>query len=166
MRHPVCSVGLLLVVLAMVAGSRASPSVSAQAGTATPTAGFIGLQEGISAWRVSEFSQAPSLYRFQFEPGAKLPGYADETLVLAYVERGTVTLHSDGHLSIARLESSDPPRITEPGAETVVAEGEYFVIPWRTPTEIWNHSEEIAWIQFAMMNPTNPVIVDPNASLG
>jgi hypothetical protein len=166
MQHLLVSVGLLFVALAIVAASGASPSVSAQAGSATPTAGFIGLPEGISAWRVSEFTQAPSLYRFQFEPGAKLPGYADETLVLAYVERGTVTLRSDGHLSISRLESSDPPRITDPGAETVVEEGEYFVIPWRTPTEIWNHSEEIAWIQFAMMNPTDPVIVDPNQPLG
>ena len=160
------TVGLLLVALVIGAGSAAAPDVSAQAGTATPTAGFIGLPEGISAWRVSEFTQAPSLYRFQFEPGAKLPGYSDETLVLAYVERGTVTLRSDGRLSISRLESSDPPRITDPGAETVVAEGEYFVIPWRTPTEIWNHSEEIAWIQFAMMNPTDPIIVDPNEPLG
>ena len=166
MRHVLFVVGPLLVVLAVVAGHGAPAAVSAQAGTATPTAGFIGLPEGISAWRVSEFTQAPSLYRFQFEPGAKLPGYADETLVLAYVERGTVTLHSDGRLSIARLESSDPPRIADPGAETVVAEGEYFVMPWRTPTEIWNHGEEIAWIQFAMMNPTNPVIVDPNAPQG
>src|SRR5215217_2488327 len=81
MRHLFVRVGLLLVALAMVAGSSPSPSVSAQVGTATPTAGFIGLPEGISAWRVSEFTQAPSLYRFQFEPGAKLPGYADETLV-------------------------------------------------------------------------------------
>ena len=159
-------VGLILVALAVVAGRGAPAAVSAQAGTATPTAGFIGLPEGISAWRVSEFTQAPSLYRFQFEPGAKLPGYADATLVLAYVERGTVTLRSDGHLSISRLESSDPPRITDPGAETVIAEGDYFFIPWRTPTEIWNHGEEIAWIQFAMMNPTDPVIVDPNEPLG
>src|SRR5215207_10023996 len=166
MRHRLVGVGLLLVVLAIGAGSGAAPGVAAQAGTATPTADFIGLPEGISAWRVSEFTQAPSLYRFQFEPGARLPGYADETLVLAYVERGTVTLRSDGPLSIARLESSDPPRITDPGAETVVAEGEYFVGPWRTPTEIWNHSQEIAWIQFAMMNPTDPVIVDPNEPLG
>ena len=166
MWHRLASVGLLLVALAIVAGSVAAPGVSAQSGTATPTAGFIGLPEGISAWRVSEFTQAPSLYRFQFEPGARLPGYADETLILAYVERGTVTLRSDGPLSISQLGSSDPPRITDPGAETVVAEGEYFVIPWRTPTEIWNHSEEIAWIQFAMMNPTDPVIVDPNEPLG
>ena len=166
MWHRLVRVGLLLVAFAIFAGSGASPGVSAQAGSATPTAGFIGLPEGISAWRVSEFTQAPSLYRFQFEPGAKLPGYADETLVLAYVERGTVTLHSDVPLSISRLESSDPPRITDPGAETVVAEGEYFVIPWRTPTEIWNHSEEVAWVQFAMMNPTDPVIVDPNEPLG
>ena len=112
-------VGLILIALAVVAGRGAPAAVSAQAGTATPTAGFIGLPEGISAWRVSEFTQAPSLYRFQFEPGARLPGYADETVVLAYVERGTVTLRSDGHLSISRLESSDPPRITDPGAETV-----------------------------------------------
>jgi hypothetical protein len=166
MRHLLVSVGLLLVALAIVAGSGASPGVSAQAGTATPTAGFIGLPEGISAWRVSEFTQAPSLYRLQFEPGARLPGYDDQTLVLAYVERGTVTLRSEGHLSISRLESSGPPRVTDPGAETVVTVGEYFVIPWRTPTEIWNHSEEIAWIQFAMMNPTDPVIVDPNEPLG
>src|SRR5215218_1512710 len=133
MRHLFVRVGLLLVALAMVAGSSPSPSASAQAGTATPTAGFIGLPEGISAWRVSEFTQAPSLYRLQFEPGAKLPGYADETLVLAYVERGTVTLRSDGHLSISELESGDPPRIADPGVEIVVVEGEYFVIPWRTP---------------------------------
>ncbi len=166
MRHRLVTVGVLFVAFTIVAGSGASPAVSAQTGTATPTAGFIGLPEGISAWRVSEFTQAPSLYRFQFEPGAKLPGYTDETLVLAYVERGMVTVRSDGHLSISRLESSDPPRITDPGAETVVAEGEYFVIPWRTPTEIWNHSEEIAWVQFAMMNPTDPVIVDPNEPLG
>lgn len=166
MRHVLISVGLLLIALAGVVGRGASPAVVAQAGTATPTAGFIGLPEGISAWRVSEFTQAPSLYRFQFEPGARLPGYADETLNLAYVERGTVTVRSDGHLSISRLESNDPPRITDPDAETVVAEGEYFVIPWRTPTEIWNHGEEIAWIQFAMMNPTDPVIVDPNEPLG
>jgi hypothetical protein len=166
MWHRLVGLGLLILALTIVAGSVAAPGVAAQAGTATPTAGFIGLPEGISAWRVSEFTQAPSLYRFQFEPGARLPGYADETLVLAYVERGTVTLRSDGHLSISRLESSDPPRIPDPGAETVVAEGEYFVIPWRTPTEIWNHSEEIAWIQFAMMNPTDPIIVDPNEPLG
>jgi hypothetical protein len=166
MRHLLFVVGPLLVAFAVVAGQGAPAAVFAQVGTATPTAGFIGLPEGISAWRVSEFTQAPSLYRFQFEPDAKLPGYADETLVLAYVERGTVTLRSDGHLSISRLESSDPPRIIDPGAETVVAEGEYFVMPWRTPTEIWNHSEEIAWIQFAMMNPTDPVIVDPNEPLG
>jgi len=166
MWHRLVGIGLLLVALAIVAGSGAAPGVSAQDGTATPTAGFIGLPEGISAWRVSEFTQAPSLYRFQFEPGARLPGYADQTLVLAYVERGMVTLRSDGPLSIAQLDSSDPPRITDPGAETVVAEGEYFVIPWRTPTEIWNHSQEIAWIQFAMMNPTDPVIVDPNEPLG
>jgi hypothetical protein len=166
MWHRLVGVGSLLVALAVVAGSGASPGVSAQAGTATPTAGFIGLPDGISAWRVSEFTQAPSLYRFQFEPGARLPGYDDQTLVLAYVERGTVTLRSDGSLSISQLESSDPPRITDPGAETVVAEGEYFVIPWRTPTEIWNHSQEIAWIQFAMMNPTDPVIVDPDEPLG
>ena len=56
MRHLFVRVGLLLVALAMVAGSSPSPSVSAQAGTATPTAGFIGLPEGISAWRVSEVS--------------------------------------------------------------------------------------------------------------
>ena len=166
MRQLLVIVGLLLGVVAVVAGRGALAAVSAQAGTATPTAGFIGLPEGISAWRVSEFTQAPSLYRFQFEPGAKLPGYADDTLVLAYVERGTVTLRSDGPLSISRLESSDPPRITDPDAETVVAEGEYFVMPWRTPTEIWNHGEEIAWIQFAMMNPTDPIIVDPNEPLG
>jgi hypothetical protein len=166
MRYLLFVVGPLLVALVVVAGHGAPAAVSAQAGTATPTAGFIGLPEGISAWRVSEFSQAPSLYRLQFEPGAELPGYADETLVLAYVERGTVTLRSDGRLSISRLESGDPPRITDPGAETVVAVGEYFVIPWRTPTEIWNHSEELAWIQFAMMNPTDPVIVDPNEPLG
>ena len=158
--------GLLLVALAIVAVRGASPGVVAQAESATLTAGFIGLPEGISAWRVSEFTQAPSLYRFQFEPGARFPGYADETLVLAYVERGMVTLRSDAPLSIAQVDSSDPPRITDPGAETIVAEGEYFVIPWRTPTEIWNHSQEIAWIQFAMMNPTNPVIVDPNEPLG
>jgi hypothetical protein len=166
MRHLLFIVGPLLVAFAVLVGRDVGPAVSAQAGTATPTAGFLGLPEGISAWRVSEFTQAPSLYRFQFEPGAKLPGYADETLVLAYVERGTVTLRSDGPLSISRLESSDPPRITDPGAVTVVAEGEYFVIPWRTPTEIWNHGEEIAWVQFAMMNPTDPVIVDPNEPLG
>ncbi len=166
MWHRLVIVGLLLVALASVAGSGASPGVAAQAGTTTPTAGFIGLPEGISAWRVSEFTQAPSLYRFQFEPGARLQGYADETLVLAYVERGTVMVHSDGPLTISQLESSDPPRIIDPGAETVVAEGEYFVIPWRTPTEIWNHSEQIAWIQFAMMNPTDPVIVDPDEPLG
>jgi hypothetical protein len=166
MRHLLFVVGPLLVALAVVAGRGAPAAVAAQTGAATPTASFIGLPDGISAWRVSEFSQAPSLYRLQFEPGAKLPEYADETLVLAYVERGTVTLRSDGRLSISRLETSDPPRITDPGAETVVAEGEYFVIPWRTPTEIWNHSEEIAWIQFAMMNPTDPVIVDPNEPLG
>lgn len=166
MRHVLFVVGPLLVTLAVVAGHGAPAAVSAQAGTATPTAGFIGLPEGISAWRVSEFTQAPSLYRFQFEPGAKLPGYADETLVLAYVEHGTVTLRSDGHLSISQLESSDPPRIADPGAETVVAEGEYFVMPWRTATEIWNHGEEIAWVQFAMMNPTDPVIVDPSEPLG
>src|ERR687898_738280 len=117
MRHRLFVVGLLLAALTIGAGSGASPDASAQARTATPTAGFIGLPEGISAWRVSEFMQAPSLYRFQFEPGAKLPGYADETLILAYVERGTVTLRSDGHLSISRLEASDPPRITDPGAE-------------------------------------------------
>jgi hypothetical protein len=116
MWHRLVGVGLLLVAFAIGAGSGAAPGV----------AGFIGLPKGISAWRVSEFTQAPSLYRFQFEPGARLPGYADETLVLAYVERGTVTLRSDGPLSIARLESSDPQRITDPGAETVVAEGEYF----------------------------------------
>ncbi len=166
MRQLLVIVGLLLGVVAVVAGRGAPAAVSAQAGTATPTAGFIGLPEGISAWRVSEFTQAPSLYRFQFEPGARLPGYSDETLVLAYVERGTVTLSSDGHLSISRLESSGPPRITDPDAETVVAEGEYFVMPWRTPTEIWNHGEEIAWIQFAMMNPADPIIVDPNEPLG
>ena len=166
MRHMLFIVGPLLVAFTVLVGRDAAPAVFAQAGTATPTAGFIGLPEGISAWRVSEFTQAPSLYRFQFEPGAKLPGYVDETLVLAYVERGTVTLRSDGHLSISRLESSDPPWITDPGAETVVAQGEYFVIPWRTPTEIWNHGEEIAWVQFAMMNPTDPVIVDPNEPLG
>jgi hypothetical protein len=165
MRHRLFSVGLHLVALASVAGRGGSPAVVAQADTATPTAGFIGLPEGISAWRVSEFTQAPSLYRFQFEPGAKLPGYADEILNLAYVERGTVTVRADGHLSISRLESSDPPWIADPGAETVV-EGEYFVIPWRTPTEIWNHGEEIAWIQFAMMTPTDPIIVDPNEPLG
>ncbi len=166
MWHRLVSVGFLLVALAIAAGSVTAPGVSAQAGTATPTAGFIGLPEGISAWRVSEFTQAPSLYRFQFEPGAKLPGYGDATLGLAYVERGTVTLRSEIALSISRLESSDPPRITDPGAETVVAEGDYFVIPWRTPTEIRNHSEEIARIQFEMMDPINPIIVDPNEPLG
>ena len=166
MRHLLFVVGPILIALVVVAGRGAPAAISAEVGAATPTAGFFGLPEGIAAWRVSEFTQVPSLYRFQFEPGAKLPGYDDETLVLAYVERGTVTLRSDGHLSISRLESSGPPRITDPGAETVVAEGEYFVIPWRTPTEIWNHSPEIAWIQFAMMNPTDPVIVDPNEPLG
>src|SRR5687767_3180631 len=100
MWHRLVIVGLLFVALASAAGIGAAPSAAAQAGTATPTAGFIGLPEGISAWRVSEFTQAPSLYRFQFEPGARLPGYADETLVLAYVERGTVTVDSDGPLSI------------------------------------------------------------------
>jgi hypothetical protein len=154
------------MTLAVVAGRGMPLSVAAQAGTPRPTAGFIGLPEGISAWRISDFSQAPSLYRLQFAPGAKLPGYDNRTLALAYVERGTVTLHSEGRLSISRLESSDPPRITAPGAETVVSEGEYFVIPWRTPTEIWNTGDDIAWIQFAMMDPTDPVIVDPNMPLG
>ena len=48
MWHRLVSVGLLLVALAIAAGSVAAPGVSAQAGTATPTAGFIGLPEGIS----------------------------------------------------------------------------------------------------------------------
>ena len=73
---------------------------------------------------------------------------------------------SDGPLSISRFASSDPPRITDPGAETVAAEGEDFVIPWHIPTEIENHSEEVVWVQFAMMDPTDPVIVDSNEPLG
>jgi hypothetical protein len=74
MWHRLVGLGLLILALTIVAGSVAAPGVAAQAGTATPTAGFIGLPEGISAWRVSEFTQASSLYRFQFEPGARLPG--------------------------------------------------------------------------------------------
>jgi hypothetical protein len=49
-------VGLIFVAVAVVTGHGAPAAVSAQAGTATPTAGFIGLPEGISAWRVSEVS--------------------------------------------------------------------------------------------------------------
>jgi len=48
----------------------------------------------------------------------------------------------------------------------VAAEGEDFVIPWHIPTEIENHSEEVVWVQFAMMDPTDPVIVDSNEPLG
>lgn len=140
--------------------------VAAQEATPLPLPQFIGLPKGITASEVGPFSQIPSTYRLQFAPAATLPGYDDPTLSLVYVESGVLTVTSEATLAISHIGTDESPQIVDAGTEVTVEKGDYFVLAPHAPTEIRNQGTEPASLQYAMMDPLHPVIVDPNQALG
>src|SRR3954469_10515548 len=86
-------------VLAIVAHGPLA-GVSAQDATPLPSPQFIGLPEGVSGWEVGDFTQIPSTYRLQMQPGTALPVSNGPELSLVYVESGEVVLKPQGDLAV------------------------------------------------------------------
>ncbi len=144
-------------------GSRAG--VSAQDATPEPSKQFIGLPEGVVGWEVGAFTQIPSTYRLEMQPGTALPVSDGPALSLVYVESGEVVLTPQGELAINHREGKSP-EIIPAGQVYTAHTGDYFVEGGSAATEIRNESQDVASLQFAMMDPEHPIIVDPNQTPG
>jgi len=151
---------LAVVTLGSLAG------VSAQNATPLPSPQFIGLPEGVVGWEVGAFTQIPSTYRLQMQPGTTLPVSNGPELSLVYVESGEVVLTPHGELAINHREEGKSPQIIPAGQGYTAHSGDYFVAGANAPTEIRNESQDLASLQFAMMDPQHPIIVDPNQTPG
>jgi hypothetical protein len=151
----------LLAIVTLASWSR----VSAQDATPQPSQQFIGLPEGVVGWEVGAFTQIPSTYRLEMQPGTALPVSDGPALSLVYVESGAVVLTPQGELAINHREGK-PPEIIPAGQDFTARAGDYFVEGASAPTEIRNDSDDVASLQFAMMDPEHPIIVDPNQTQG
>lgn len=158
------SIATVALFAIMTLGSWAG--VSAQDATPQPSPQFIGLPEGVVGWEVGAFTQIPSTYRLHMQPGTALPVFDGPALSLVYVEAGEVVLTPQGELAINHREEGKSPEIIPAGQDYTAHAGDYFVEGANTPTEIRNESQDVASLQFAMMDPEHPIIVDPNQTSG
>jgi hypothetical protein len=140
--------------------------VSAQDATPQPSKQFIGLPEGVVAWEVGDFTQIPSTYQLQMQPGTALPVSNGPELSLVYVESGEVVLKPQGELAISHREAGQSPEIIPADQDYTAHAGDYFVAGASAQTEIRNESAQVASLQVAMMDPLHPIIVDTNQTPG
>jgi hypothetical protein len=166
MRRIALLVSSLTLALITIAGFGRLAGVTAQDATPMPSPQFIGLPPGVVGWEVGDFTQIPSTYRLQLQPGATLPASNGPELSLVYVESGEVTLKSEGPLALSHRDASASPEIIPAGTDFTAKAGDYFVEGLSAPTKIRNESDKIASLQFAMMDPLHPIIVDPNQTPG
>lgn len=151
----------LLTIVTLASWTR----VSAQDATPQPSKQFIGLPEGVVGWEVGDFTQIPSTYRLEMQQGTALPVSDGPALSLVYVESGEVVVTPKGELAINHREGKSP-EIIPAGQDYTAHAGDYFVEGGSAPTEIRNESQDAASLQFAMMDPEHPIIVDPNQTPG
>jgi hypothetical protein len=140
-------------------------AVSAQDATPQPSQQFIGLPEGVVGWEVGDFTQIPSTYRLQMQPGTALPVSSGPALSLVYIESGEVIVKPQGEMAISHREGKSP-EIIPAGQDCTAHAGDYFVEGGSAAAEIRNDGDEVASLQFAMMDPSHPIIVDPNQAQG
>jgi hypothetical protein len=165
MRRIALLVSIVTVVLLGVVAVGSWPRVSAQDATPEPSKQFIGLPEGVVGWEVGDFTQIPSTYRLEMQPGTALPVSDGPALSLVYVESGEVVLTPQGELAVNHLERKSP-EIIPAGQDYTAHAGDYFVEGASAAAEIRNESQDVASLQFAMMDPEHPIIVDPNQAQG
>ena len=126
-----------------------------------------GCRQGVVGWEVGAFTQIPSTYRLQMQPGTALPVSNGPELSLVFVESGEVVLTPQGELAINHREAGKSPEVIPAGqGDHTARAGDYFVGGGSAPTEIRNDSDAVASLQFAMMDPQHPIIVDPNQTPG
>ena len=166
MRRIAFLVSVLLFGLVAIVGHGPLAEVLAQDATPLPSPQFIGLPEGVSGWEVGDFTQIPSTYRLQLQPGATLPASNGPELALVYVEAGEVVLKPADPLAVSHGKGDKSPEIAPAGADFTAQAGDYFVEGMSAPTEIRNASDDVASLQIAMMDPLHPIIVDPNQTPG
>ena len=166
MRRVAFLVSLITFGLLAIVARGPLTGVSAQDATPLPSPQFIGLPEGVSGWEVGDFTQIPSTYRLQLQPGATLPASNGPELSLVYVESGEVTLKPAGPLAVSHGKGGRAPEVVPAGADFTAQAGDYFVEGMSAPTEIRNETEDVVSLQFAMMDPLHPIIVDPNQTPG
>jgi hypothetical protein len=160
MRRSVILVSLLAIALAGFASVQWA-SVAAQ------DARFINLPEDVKGFEVSGFTQIPSTFMLEYEPGASIAyDGEDRVIYLVYVQSGTVTLRTEAPLAIMNADTTDTPEILDAGVERVLETGKHFVLGPHVPVEIRNDGDEPASLQYAMMDRLDPIVVDPNEPLG
>jgi hypothetical protein len=165
MRHIAFFVSIVTFALLAIGTLASWSRVSAQDATPQPSKQFIGLPEGVVAWEVGAFTQIPSTYRLEMQPGTALPVSNGPALSLVYVESGEVVLTPQGELAINHREGKSP-EIIPSGQDYTAHAGDYFVEGGSAATEIRNDGQNAASLQFAMMDPEHPIIVDPNQTPG
>src|SRR3954447_13574393 len=143
MRRTALLVSIVTVALLAIVTLESLAEVSAQDATPQPSQQFIGLPEGVAAWEVGAFTQIPSSYRLEMQPGTALPVSNGPELSLVYIESGEVVLTPQGELAINHRAHTSP-EIISAGQDYTAHAGDYFVEGGSAPTEIRNTSNDVA----------------------
>ena len=172
MRRVSAFIALVAVVLAgSVVAGRGGSLVLAQAGT--PPAGEVGAPTGVrfeplGFGTAAKLPTAPAsvvLARVHFEPGGSFPLGQDPSLVLLYVEAGTLTLRADAPLQVVRAAAraalatpgaAAAPLIPEEvaaGTEATLGAGDSTVPPLGAPGAVRNAGPAPAVALVAVVEP-------------
>ncbi|MDQ3513167.1 MAG: hypothetical protein M3462_05795 [Chloroflexota bacterium] len=146
----VCVVAVLVVGLVALSGL----VPGARAHDATPPPGGFEIAPGVTAELLPTADDPPSLYRLRFAAGVTYPFEGDPSLVVAYVESGTLTFRCDAPVTVARVDATGTPG--EPvaaGTEFTVTAGGYFVLPPFVSGEVRNDGSESGAMSVAGIIP-------------
>jgi hypothetical protein len=127
------------------------------------------LVQGISAWEIGAFLQWPSIIMVEYAPGASREGddgtLGAQLVALTYIHSGTLTVTAEAPMAVYRWKSGQNPEIIAEGQEFVATAGDYFLTGPETPA-MRNDGDVPATYQYAVIDPEDPLVIDPCAPMG
>jgi len=149
-------VGKLLAGLLLVAVFCGFGMALAAAQEATPPA-VIDLAPGVTADQVVIFEgrENPSLYRLHFAPGVSYTVSPSDSLELAYIEAGALTISLDAPTMRGTVGDPGSAELLPANTETTLEAGTYFVLQPATGGTVRNDGQEPAIVAVAGVLPAS-----------
>lgn len=159
--------GIVALIIALGLGflvqGLTGPSIAAQ-DEATPASDAVELGDGVFAEAIAVSGDQPVIYRLTLEPGASFDGdEADQSISLAYVETGELTVTVGAPVAVTRQGSEEAPEVFEADKEFTVSTGDYFSVPPLTEATVTNNGSETAMLLVAALLPPTAAEASPEA---
>jgi hypothetical protein len=144
----------IVVAIVAVIGMVGAGMLAAGAQDATPP-GVIEIAPGVTADQVVIFEgrETPSLYRLHFAPGVSYTVEPSDSLELAYIEAGTLTITLDAPTMRGTVGDPGAEELVPANTEVSLESGTYFILQPATGGTVRNDGQEPTIVSVAGVLP-------------